>query len=552
MELTGYDIWVPKEIVQLIINQLCWQSTQVFGCTNRFLYDMCTKDPVWMRLYQLHWYNCNILRLNRSWYTCFKDRYYVESTYLQPHMEDIEKDIKERAESCTATSSKGHTFSKYLNNKYVIYGEKLRTILDTALPEDRPMIVLISGEQYASAVADTDNYIAYFNWGYILNHYAKYLSNESCEEVFFASFEKYEIAYNSKDNIVSEETLSRWGEAIHDFAKTKKSKKEIEKWLNLSYEKFEASVNIKPNYLAYDSWGLSLYTNAKLKVSQPEQLDMYFSMTYEKYENAHILQPDDGYILCHWANTLQHHGALAADDAYEDIFRECFEKFEITALCLGEDAFMYRCWGDALHEYAKRIIDVAEVIPDNVSLKKLAFQHLIRAGLKYQYATELKSDYTNAINNWALCLSTHAKLLSHLSDKYFQKSYKKFEEALQYTEDEEGYITCNWAMTLISQASKKYENNDLKGYKSLLKSAREKLETRIEKGDTWSLFCMARWCSSANKENECRLWLEKFQEKDKYLHKATKEQLSYFTTFEEKSWFKEVMQKAIIEGEDIL
>jgi len=64
-------------------------------------------------------------------------------------------------------------------------------------------------------------------------------------------------------------------------------------------------------------------------------------------------------------------------------------------------------------------------------------------------------------------------------------------------------------------------------------------------------FCLARWYSVANKEDDCREWLTKFQERDKYLHKATKSQMAYFENVKNTDWFKNLIIKAIEDSEDI-
>jgi len=72
---------------------------------------------------------------------------------------------------------------------------------------------------------------------------------------------------------------------------------------------------------------------------------------------------------------------------------------------------------------------------------------------------------------------------------------------------------------------------------------RKKLLLQIEKGDTWGLFCMARWCSVANQVDECREWLTKFQAQDNYLPRATRVQMTYFRNVSQFDWFKEMIRR---------
>jgi tetratricopeptide (TPR) repeat protein len=175
---------------------------------------------------------------------------------------------------------------------------------------------------------------------------------------------------------------------------------------------------------------------------------------------------------------------------------------------------------------------------------KLSLQLLEESSQKFEKAVEIRHDYSNALNSWGLLLSTHAKLFNgEESDIYYAKAYEKFKEAFKYTMDDDSYVICNWAMTLISQAKKKFECGDIEKYNILLNESYEKLSPKLKELDSWSMFCMARWCSVANKEDECRDWLNRFQEKDNYLHKATKSQMSYFKNMVSKEWYINIIMK---------
>jgi len=157
------------------------------------------------------------------------------------------------------------------------------------------------------------------------------------------------------------------------------------------------------------------------------------------------------------------------------------------------------------------------------------------------------------MNNWALSLSTHAKILpSQKSEELFSEAYKKFDKALQMTDTDESFIICNWAMTMVSQARKRALSGDGLDSVELLRSAKHKLLTQIEKGDTWGLFCMARWCSVANETEECRHWLTKFQAADNYLPRATRGQMSYFRNVSHFDWFREILRKGKEMSKDMI
>jgi len=251
--------------------------------------------------------------------------------------------------------------------------------------------------------------------------------------------------------------------------------------------------------------------------------------------------------LCHWAATLHNQAAQKEGEESKRLFRESFDKFRDSVALLPTDAFTCRSWGDAFHDCSKKLIQEAEdpeCPPDKRDgLLAEASELLTLASQQFEAALKLRVDYTNAMNNWALSLSTHAKILPfEKSEEYFALAYSKFEKALQMTDTDESFIICNWAMTMVSQARKRSQNNINSG-NDLLEDAKKKLLVQIDKGDTWGLFCMARWCSVANQVEECRSWLIKFQAQDNYLPRATRVQMTYFRNVSHCDWFKEMMRK---------
>jgi len=253
---------------------------------------------------------------------------------------------------------------------------------------------------------------------------------------------------------------------------------------------------------------------------------------------------------------LQNQAAQKEGEESKRIFHQAFEMFKASAALLHHDAFTARTWGDALHDCSKKLIQEAED-PDTPPKKREellneASEMLTQASLKFETALQLRNDYTNAMNNWALSLSTHAKILpAEKSEELFCEAYNKFEKALKMTDTDESFILCNWAMTLVSQARKRANmdlntnSNNLQDSNSLmlLQEAKHKLLTQIEKGDTWALFCLARCCSVANEVEECCVLLTKFQATENYLPRATRGQMAYFKNVCHYDWFKELFSK---------
>lgn len=78
-------------------------------------------------------------------------------------------------------------------------------------------------------------------------------------------------------------------------------------------------------------------------------------------------------------------------------------------------------------------------------------------------------------------------------------------------------------MTLLNHARKKAEAGKRKEYEAYMAAAYEKFQPLLNADnlDPWALFCVARWAAIDNRYDECRYWLEKFQERDNYLPRAT-------------------------------
>jgi len=262
-----------------------------------------------------------------------------------------------------------------------------------------------------------------------------------------------------------------------------------------SYDKFENSINVVSSYIAYDYWGLALHTHAKLKRNNPFEADNLYQLAYEKFQKSCELKPDDGYIYCHYASCLQSQAMQKEGETSVKLFELCFEKYRNSITYIPEDSYICRSWGDALHECSKKLIESTEYLdienePDKFyEIIDIAIKMLEEGSEKFQKAVEIRKDYTNALNSWGLLLSTQAKILrGEESDIIFAKSYGKFNEAFKYTDDEDGYVICNYAMTLVSQARKKIEGLDFNTYEELLRDSYEKIKRRLNENDTWSMF----------------------------------------------------------------
>jgi len=542
---------LPTELVnQILLNFNYLELSEVSQVYSTWR-DMSRKNSLWENLYKERWLTNDVLMLDRNWRTVFRDRHEVEMTYLKDKNEELNKLEQKLPKNLK-------------NEKFVKFGELLKENIEQVKPEDKVKAMLVANEQYASSVAvNRDNYLVYFYWAHLLSNLAKHLfNNKNCnlssqisDNIFLLCFQKYEIASKLESNTLKEDTLCRWGDALHDYAKTKKTQQEVEEWLHESYEKYKKSVNTSPNYIAYDYWGLTLYTHAKLRKRDVVESDKLYEEAAEKYSKAHSLKPEDGYILCHWASTLQNQASQKEISEARSIYREAFSKFSQSFALLPDDAFTCRSWGDALHDFGKKLIQEAESneVSEDERAEMLdeARDLLDQASQKFNNAVTLRKDYTNAMNNWGLCLSSCAKILDIApSEIKFSEANSKFSEALNMTSTDQSFIICNWAMTMVSQARKRIQNG-MDG-SDLLKQAKEKLLTQIEKGDTWGLFCMARWCSVTDDFESCHEWLLKFQASDNYLPRATQGQMSYFKNVAHFDWFQEIINKAKEDSKDII
>eukprot|EP01124_Arcella_intermedia_P010778 TRINITY_DN17309_c0_g1_i1.p1 TRINITY_DN17309_c0_g1~~TRINITY_DN17309_c0_g1_i1.p1 ORF type:complete len:610 (+),score=147.23 TRINITY_DN17309_c0_g1_i1:227-1831(+) len=520
------------------------------------------ENTFWEDLYKDKWKTRDIVKFGRMWKDVFKDRIQIERNYLEPKREEFQKREMQELVKCKARSEE-EMLSVYRYNTYLAFGDLLRESADKLIEEVKIKMLLVSNEEYATCIAvSPTNYIALFNWGYLLHHLAKLVASKKhpkADSIFKKCFSKYEYALSLKGNIIKEDTLSRWGDALHDYAKTKKTQAEVEECLRESYSKYEQSITFNPNYIAFDYWGLTLCTHAKLKKHSEKEADKLYAAAVEKYASANALKPGDGFILCHWASTLQSQASLKDGREAKLIFHESFERYRDSARLMPQDPFTVRSWGDALHDCSKKLIQEAEDTECSPERRQELLEEasilLIQASTQFATALSLRNDYSNAMNNWALSLSTHAKILPpEQSEKLFSEAYSKFQKALEMTSTDRSFIICNWAMTMVSQARKRYTPHDKNNpeYWRLLNEAKEKLLCEIEKGDTWGLFCMARWCSVVEEVDQCREWLTRFQAQDNYLPRATKGQMAYFKNVSHLDWFKELMAKGREINKDLI
>ena len=108
-----------------------------------------------------------------------------------------------------------------------------------------------------------ENAVAYNNWGAALCDLAKRKEGAESEELFRASFEKYEKAVQIKPDYHM--AYSNWGNALSDLAR-RKTGAESEELFRASFEKYQKAVQIKPDYHeAYSNWGKAILILEKSK-----------------------------------------------------------------------------------------------------------------------------------------------------------------------------------------------------------------------------------------------------------------------------------------------
>jgi phenylpyruvate tautomerase PptA (4-oxalocrotonate tautomerase family) len=355
------NIPIPDEILYEISSHLCVKSLYEAGFICKLWKKLSERDVLWKNHYKKCWFTDKIVENNRPWKTIYFDRLNMENQILTNLKRDeLMKTCVEKIEQLGKrfTSEKELLFLDLRYDIFIAYGDYLKEISFNETKNKKVLLYLIAGEQYSTAVAKkANNYVAYFNWGYTIHNLIRDLPKEIAEDLYKSCFEKYNLSISSPDNVIKDEVYSRWGDTLHDYAKTKKTKAEVEELLYQSYDKLDKSVNVIANYMAYDNWGIALHTHAKIKRNYPDEADSLYEQCYEKFKKASELKPEDGYIYSHHASALQSQALQKDGESSLQIFELSFKNYKNSIQYLPQDSYIYRSWGDALHDCSKKLLE---------------------------------------------------------------------------------------------------------------------------------------------------------------------------------------------------
>jgi len=206
----------------------------------------------------------------------------------------------------------------------------------------------------------------------------------SDEEIKFFDKETKEIN-NSETNRLLSDLYSNYGTMILNSAREKND----ETLFRQSFEKYEqATILNEKNDSAFYNWGTALSNLAKLKNDET-----LFRQSFEKYEQATILNEKNDSTFNNWGTALSNLAKLKND---ETLFKQSFEKYEQATILNEKDDSAFYNWGTALSNLAK--------LKNDENLFRQSFEKLHQAvelgGSSYNLscAYALNKDKENALN----------------------------------------------------------------------------------------------------------------------------------------------------------
>jgi cytochrome c-type biogenesis protein CcmH/NrfG len=268
---------------------------------------------------------------------------------------------------------------------------------------------------------------------------AQKTSGEVADQLFAESYEKYEASLKIKPDKL--EAFYNWGNALLSQARTKTG--EQADWLFAqSYEKYEAALKIKPDmHEAFYNWGNALSHQAKTKAG--DEADQLFARSYEKFDAAVKIKPDKYEAFYNWGTALSDQAMTKAGDEADQLFARSYETFEAALQIKPDKHEALNNWGVALFDQAKtKTGDEAD-------------QLFARSHEKFEAALKIRPDKFEALNNWGEGLSEQAKTKTgDEADRLFARSYEKFEAALKIKPDDHDVFS-SWGNALWAQARTK-------------------------------------------------------------------------------------------------
>jgi hypothetical protein len=328
-----------------------------------------------------------------------------------------------------------------------------------------------------------------------------------------------------------------------------------------------------------------------------------FVAARECFRLAMIEAPDDVVVPVHWGQSLQAEANERRGETAVQLLLASVAHLERAVAARPMDGFVLRCLGDARVDIGKamrrlagdddsglmRCAQIAELdndtepivsartvrplsiydecdesitraelgapvtcVRERGSLRRESVRMLQAADDAYSQAVVARPNYTVAMNNHGLALSTLAKLTSDPaeSDALFQRAYDLFVRISEPLTPATYHCQSNFAMTLAAQARILQWRGELTASRRRLRMATAKLRPLLLKGDAWASFCMARVHAVAGRADECRIWLTRCAHRN-YLGRATPSQLAFFDSVRDRPWFVEMLVGArAIEGQN--
>lgn len=321
-----------------------------------------------------------------------------------------------------------------------------------------------------------------------------------------------------------------------------------------------------------------------------------FVAARDRFARALADAPDDVVVPVHWGQSLQAEANERRGETAVVLLSACIVHLERAAAARPNDGFVLRCLGDARVDIGKamrrlagdddsglmRCAQIAALDNDSEpiatvrsvrrltifdesdesvtraelgvtvaferergSLRRESVRMLQAADDAYRAAVLARPQYTVAMNNHGLALSTLAKWTSDAgeSDALFQRSYDLFARISEPLTPSTYHCQSNYAMTLAAQARILQWRGDAVAARRRLRMATAKLRPLLLKGDAWASFCMARVHAVAGRAEQCRVWLTRCAHRN-YLGRATPSQLAFFDSVRECAWFAQMLARA--------
>ncbi len=317
------------------------------------------------------------------------------------------------------------------------WGGALSELAKTKAGAEADNLFAASYDKYEQSHAiKPDDHDVLKDWGTVLGEQAAMKTGERGDGLFAASYEKHEQALATSPN--DHDVLKSWGVALYRHAMVKAGD-EADRLFAASYEKYERALAIKPDdHKVLSNWGVALSQQAMVKAGQ--EADRLFETSCEKHERASAIKPDDHEVLNNWGVALYRHAMVKAGDEADRLFAASYEKYE-RALAIKPDDHEVLCnWGAMLSEQA-----AMKTGEEADALFELSLE-------KYEQASAIDPDDHVVCRSWGISLSRQAMVkVGEEADRLFAASYEKYEHALAIKPDD-GVVFKSWGVSLFRQA----------------------------------------------------------------------------------------------------